>query len=82
MQALNIRGNDSSSTNFSNDEAASNSRNSLTKQALVYDKEHNLITMLQEISENQTYFIEVIDSRLLAMNQLERSPMLPPNLEH
>jgi len=34
----------------------------VTKQALIYDKEHLLVTMLQEIKEGETYFIEIIDS--------------------
>ncbi len=87
LVALNIRGNDSSSTNFSNEEkgdqaSSSWSRNSITKQALLYDKEHSLITMLQEVKENETYFLEIIDSKMMAMNQLSTtSPLLqPPNL--
>ena len=48
----------------------------------MYDKEHMLVTMLQEVKQNETYFIEVIDSKLLAMNQLASSPMLPPSLEN
>ena len=78
--ALNIKVNESSSTK-TDDHASLNSRSSVTKQALVYDKEHMLITMLQEVKENETYFIEVIDSKLLAMNQLASSPLLPPSLE-
>lgn len=81
LVALNIRGNDSSSTNFSNEDQASWSRNSITKQALLYDKEHGLVTMLQEVKESEHYFLEIIDSKLMAMNQLSSSPMLPPSLE-
>ncbi len=72
LVALNIRGNDSSSTNFSNeekgDQACSWSRNSVTKQALLYDKEHSLVTMLQEVKENENYFLEIIDSKMMALN--------------
>ena len=88
LVALNIRINDSSSTNFSNeekgDQACSWSRNSITKQALLYDKEHSLVTMLQEVKENENYFLEIIDSKMMAMNQLSSgmSPLLPPNLEN
>ena len=78
--ALNVKAHESSSTK-TDDHASLNSRSSVTKQALVYDKEHMLITMLQEVKENETYFIEVIDSKLLALNHLASSPLLPPSLE-
>ena len=72
--ALNIRGNDGSSTTPSNDDHGSSK--SVTKQAIIYDKEHTLVTMLQEVKENETYFVEIIDSQIMAVNQLG-SPMLP-----
>ena len=53
----------------------------MTKQILVYDQEHVLVTMLQEVNENETYFIEIIDSQIISINQLG-SPMLPPSLEN
>ena len=40
----------------------------MTKQALLYDKEHGLVTMLQEVKESEHYFLEIIDSKLMAMN--------------
>lgn len=45
LVAHNIKGNDSSSTNQTNDDHGS-SRSLYTKQALLYDKEHMLVTML------------------------------------
>ena len=78
--ALNIKGADSSSTKLSNDDQSSG-RSTVTKQILVYDKEHVLVTMLQEVHENETYFIEIIDSQIIAINQLE-SPKLPMSLEN
>jgi hypothetical protein len=74
MIALNIRGNDGSSTTRSNDDHGSSK--SVTKQALIYDKDHTLVTMLQEVKENETYFLEIIDSQIMSVNQLG-SPMLP-----
>ena len=56
-------------------------RSTVTKQVLVYDKEHVLVTMLQEVIENETYFIDIIDSQIIAINQLE-SPKLPHSLEN
>ena len=71
LVSLNIRQAESSSTTRSNDDPTSSAaRSNMTKQALMYDKEHVLITMLQEVKEGETYFIEVIDSRLLAVNSL------------
>ena len=43
-------------------------RSTVTKQVLVYDKEHVLVTMLQEVIENETYFIDIIDSQIIAIN--------------
>ena len=38
--------------------------------------------MLQEVNENENYFLEIIDNKLIALNQLaSSSPMLPPSLE-
>lgn len=79
--ALNIKGADSSSTKMSNEEQSSTGRSIITKQILLYDKEHVLVTMLQEVIEGDTYFIEIIDSQIIAINQLG-SPMLPPSLEN
>lgn len=78
MIALNIRGNPSSSTTRSNDDHGSSK--SVTKQALIYDKDHTLVTMLQEVKENEAYYIEIIDNQLMAVNQLG-SPMLPLSIE-
>ena len=79
MVVLNIRGNPSSSTTRSNDDHSSSK--SVTKQALIYDKDHTLVTMLQEVKENEAYFSEIIDNQLMAVNQLG-SPMLPFNVEY
>ena len=69
MLALNIRLAESSSTaRSSEDPRDQSSRASMTKQALMYDKDHTLITMLQEVKEGETYCMEIIDSRLLAVN--------------
>jgi len=74
--ALNVRFNDSSSTNFSNDEKSSNSRQSVTKQALLYDSNRNLVTMLGEVREEAQYFVEIIDRQLLAFNHFQASPAM------
>ena len=66
--ALRINMNESSSTNFSNEEQNSFNRSHVTKQALLYDSEHLLITMLQEVENDGYYSIEIIDSKLLALN--------------
>jgi len=66
--AFKINNNESSSTNFSNEDQNSFSRGSVTKQALLYDQDHNLVTMLQEVKHDQHYTIEIIDSKLLALN--------------
>ena len=76
LTALNVRFNDSSSTNFSNDEKSSNSRQSVTKQALLYDSNRNLVTMLGEVREEAQYFVEIIDRQLLAFNHFQASPAM------
>jgi len=38
------------------------------------------VTMLQEVKENEAYYIEIIDNQLMAVNQLG-SPMLPLSIE-
>ena len=84
MQALSIRGgnNDSSSTHISTgDDSKVDGRSMLTKQALIYDKEHNLVTMLQEVTEGESYFVEIIDSGLMKINHLSSSPLLPPGYD-
>ena len=37
--------------------------------------------MLQEVHEGETYFIDIIDSQIIAINKLE-SPKLPLSLEN
>lgn len=82
MVALNIRGSDS--TTRSNDASAGASANvsdtqeiiqNVTKQALLYDKDHVLVNMLREIKEKEVYALEIIDRELLQFNGLE-SPMI------
>lgn len=79
---MNIKGADSSSTKLSGEDySSSGGRSTVTKQILVYDKEHVLVTMLQEVHEGETYFIDIIDNQIIAINKLE-SPKLPLSLEN
>ena len=46
----------------------------------MFDKNHLMITMLREIQENETYYIEIVDDELMQANNL-RNPsvsMLEP----
>ena len=36
----------------------------------MFDKNHMMITVLREIQENETYYIEVIDDELMQYNHL------------
>ena len=36
----------------------------------MFDKNHTMITMLREIQENETYYIEVVDDTLMQANNL------------
>ena len=63
---LNIRG--------SSDGNSSSSTKSAQKQAIMFDQNNNMITMMQEIKAEQTYIIEVVSDDLIQFNHLAGMP--------
>ena len=73
LSVFNIKGNESTTRSQSQrsgeDENASR-KSATTKQALLYDPQMVLVTMLREVNHGEHYTLEIIDDEILQFNSL------------